>query len=242
MTPDAAVRHHRRAAARHLRRFDHHRPHLPGRRDQARQPGRHVSDRASGRPRRLQLLRRAPRQSRSDDARHLRQHPHQEQDGPRHRGRHHQHMPDRRDDADLRRGDALQGGGRPARRHRRQGIWHRLVARLGGQGHQPARRPRRHRRDLRAHPPLEPGRHGRAPAAVRRRRCPNSTAARPSPSSASPSSHPRKEIAVKVTRADGTGFTFAARVPHRYRQRARIFPAGGILHYVLRALAGGSAH
>ena len=38
--------------------------------------------------------------------------------------------------------------GDAARRHRRQGIWHRLVARLGRQGHQPARRPRRHRRDL----------------------------------------------------------------------------------------------
>jgi aconitate hydratase len=50
-------------------------------------------------------------------------------------------------------------------RLRRQGIRHRLVARLGGQGHQSARRPRRDRRELRAHPPLEPGRHGRAAAA-----------------------------------------------------------------------------
>ena len=74
----------------------HHRPHQPGRRDQARQPGRQLSDRAPGRPRRLQLLRRPPRQPRSDDARHLRQHPHQEQDGPRRRGRHHQAHPDRR--------------------------------------------------------------------------------------------------------------------------------------------------
>ena len=38
--------------------------------------------------------------------------------------------------------------GHAARHHRRQGIWHGLVARLGGEGHQPARRPRRHRRDL----------------------------------------------------------------------------------------------
>ena len=75
--------------------------------------------------------------------------------------------------------------GHAARHHRRQGIWHRLLARLGGQGHQPARRPRRHRRDLRADPPLQPRRHGRDPAAVRRRGARNSTAPRPSPSSAS---------------------------------------------------------
>ena len=34
----------------------------------------------------------------------------------------------------------------------------RLVARLGGQGHAPARRPRGHRGELRAHPPLQPRR------------------------------------------------------------------------------------
>ena len=45
-----------------------------------------------------------------------------------------------------------------------------LLARLGGQGHQPARRARRDRAVLRAHPPLQPGRHGRAAAAVPRGR------------------------------------------------------------------------
>ena len=78
----------------------------------------------------------------------LRQHPDQEQDGAGDRGRDHQAYPDRRGDADLRRGDALQGGEHAARHHRRQGIWHRLVARLGGQGHQFARRPRGDRRNL----------------------------------------------------------------------------------------------
>ena len=38
--------------------------------------------------------------------------------------------------------------GHAARHRRRQGIWHRLQPRLGGEGHQPARRPRGHRRDL----------------------------------------------------------------------------------------------
>ena len=45
-----------------------------------------------------------------------------------------------------------------------------LLARLGGEGPEAARRAGRDRRELRAHPPLEPGRHGRPAAAVRRRR------------------------------------------------------------------------
>ena len=57
-----------------------------------------------------------------------------------------------------------------ARRHRRQGVRIGLIPRLGGQGDAAARRQGRHRRELRAHPPLEPDRHGGAAAAVRRRR------------------------------------------------------------------------
>ena len=44
------------------------------------------------------------------------------------------------------------------------------VARLGGEGHVPARRARSDRRELRAHPPQQPGRHGRAAAASSRAR------------------------------------------------------------------------
>ena len=40
MTAGGAERHRRCAGAGGVRRFDHHRPHLAGRRDQARQPGR----------------------------------------------------------------------------------------------------------------------------------------------------------------------------------------------------------
>ena len=47
-----------------------------------------------------------------------------------------------------------------------QGIWIRVVARLGGQGHDAARREGRHRRELRAHPPQQPRQHGRAAAGV----------------------------------------------------------------------------
>ena len=58
---------------------------------------------------------------------------------------------------------------RAAGRVRRPRIRHRLVARLGGQGHQAARRAGGDRPELRAHPPLQPGRHGRAAARVRGR-------------------------------------------------------------------------
>ena len=59
-----------------------------------------------------------------------------------------------------------QAAGHPAGDLRRQGVRLRLVARLGGQGHEPAGRQGGHHRELRADPPLEPHRHGRRPAAV----------------------------------------------------------------------------
>ncbi len=76
----------------------------------------------------------------------------------------------RRADVDLRRRHALHRPGHPAHRAGRQGVRLRIVARLGGQGHAPARRARGDRGELRAHPPFQPGGDGRAPAAVRRRR------------------------------------------------------------------------
>ena len=60
--------------------------------------------------------------------------------------------------------------GHADRRLRRRGIRHRLDARLGGQGHAAARHQGRGRAQLRAHPPQQPGRHGRAAAAVQGRR------------------------------------------------------------------------
>ena len=57
-------------------------------------------------------------------------------------------------DAAMRYKDA----GVPLRRPRRQGVRLGLVARLGGEGHAAARRARGHRRELRAHPPQQPGR------------------------------------------------------------------------------------
>ncbi|HYD14084.1 MAG TPA: aconitate hydratase AcnA [Allosphingosinicella sp.] len=52
---------------------------------------------------------------------------------------------------------------------------------------------------------------------------------------------PRKEIGVTVTRADGTSFTFAARVRIDTANELEYFRNGGILHYVLRNLARGAA-
>ena len=67
--------HRGRARARAARRLGHHRPHLAGRLDQGGLAGGALPQRARRRAARLQLLRRAPRQPRGDDARHVRQHP-----------------------------------------------------------------------------------------------------------------------------------------------------------------------
>jgi aconitate hydratase len=142
---------------------------LAGRRDQARQPGGQIPDGQRGRGPRLQLLRLPPRQPRGDDARDLRQRP-PPQRARRSRGRLDPAPARRRGDADLRRGDEVRGGRRATRRHRRQGVRLRLLTRLGREGDPAARRPGGHRRELRADPPLEPDRDGRAAAAVRRRR------------------------------------------------------------------------
>ena len=79
------------------------------------------------------------------------------------------HYPSGPRDVDLRRGHALQERRRAAGRVRRQGVRHRLEPRLGRQGYAPARHPRRDRAVVRAHPSLQPGRHGRAAAGVRGR-------------------------------------------------------------------------
>ena len=91
----------------------------------------------------------APRQPRGDDARHVRQHPPAQPARPRHRGRRHApSCPTASSqsiyDAAMRYAD----GGRAAGRARRQGVRLGLLARLGRQGHAPARRARRDRAEL----------------------------------------------------------------------------------------------
>ena len=66
----------------------------------------------------------------------------------------------------LRRRAELRRGRHPAGDPVRQGVRLRLQPRLGREGHGAARRQGRHRRVVRADPPLQPDRHGRAAAAV----------------------------------------------------------------------------
>ena len=79
----AAAGHRRRARARGARRQRHDRSHLAGRFDQGGQSGREVSDREGREAGGLQLVRRPPRQSRGDDARHVCEHPAAKPDGAR---------------------------------------------------------------------------------------------------------------------------------------------------------------
>ena len=73
---------------------------------------------------------------------------------------------ERRADAHLRRVPAVHRGRHPADRAGRQGVRLGLVPRLGRQGHPAPRRARGAGRVLRAHPPVQPHRHGRPAAAV----------------------------------------------------------------------------
>ena len=192
--PRARRRHRGRAGAAQAGRLGHHRPHQPGRRHQEGQPGGRLPRRARRRAARLQLLRLAPRQPRGDDPRHLRQHPAAQPARARHRGRLHPrlHQATGAVTTVFEASRELPGGRHPARRPRGQGVRLRLLARLGRQGHRAARREGRDRGVVRADPPLEPDRHGRAPAAVPRGRDRRvawaSPARRRSRSPASPSS------------------------------------------------------
>ena len=166
----AADRGHRRCAhPRPVPRLDHHRPHLAGGLDQGSEPGGRIPARPSGPSEGLQPVRHAARQPPGDDARHLRQHPHQEPDGAGRRRRRHRPLSVEAAHADVRRGHEVQGRGRAAGDLRRPRIRHRLVARLGRQGHHVAQRPCGGHPVVRAHPPLQPDRHGRNPALLRGR-------------------------------------------------------------------------
>ncbi len=166
----ARLRHRGSPGPREARRLGDHRPHLAGGVDQGRLAGRRLPAGARRRPPGLQLLRVAPGQPRGDDPRHLRQHPAAEPARAGDRGRRHAGLhPGRRGHHDLRRRAELRQGRDPPGDPRRQGVRLGIVARLGRQGHRAARGQGRHRRVLRADPPIEPDRHGRAAAAVPRR-------------------------------------------------------------------------
>ena len=101
-------------------------------------------------------------QPRGDDARHVREHPPAQRDGARHGGLVHDAPAHRRGHQHLRGGDRGTGTtGVPSGRACGQGVRQRVEPRLGGEGTEPAGRAVRAGGELRAHPPVEPGGHGR---------------------------------------------------------------------------------
>ena len=81
-----------------------------------------------------------------------------------------QHLPDGEEMSIWDASAEVPGRRRATDHPRRQGVRHRLVSRLGGEGPANPRRQGRHRRELRAHPSQQPNRHGHPAAAVRGRR------------------------------------------------------------------------
>ena len=139
-------------------------------------------------------------------------------------------------DAAQRYAEAGHAAGHP----RRQGVRLRLVARLGRQGHRAARRAGGHRRVLRADPPLQPDRHGRAAAAVPRRR--DGGVARPD-RRGGVRRHRRHRAERRRVAARGDGAHAqrgTASSPRRLRidtpGEADYYRHGGIMQYVLRSL------
>ena len=138
--------------------------------------GRKIPDRERRRTGGLQQLRLAPRQRPRDDARHVRQRAHQEPHGARRRRRRDRYFAS--DGCADAPGEQMsiydaamkyQQAGTPLVVIAGQEYGTGSVARLGGEGHESARRESRRGAELRAHPPQQPRRHGRAAAAIQGR-------------------------------------------------------------------------
>ncbi len=160
--------HPRRARLVPARRQHHDRSHLARRLDPQDEPSGPASDRARRRARRFQFLRLAARQPRGHGARHVRQCAPEESARPRHGRAVYGPCPRRGAADDLRRLGQIPRRGDAAAGHRRQGVWRRVVTRLGCEGPAAARRARRDRPELRADPSLKPRGHGHPTAAIRR--------------------------------------------------------------------------
>ena len=76
------------------------------------------------------------------------------------------HLPDGQGMSIFDASEKYRAEGIPLARHRRQGVRLGVVARLGREGAASARRRGGHRRELRAHPPVEPHRHGHRAARI----------------------------------------------------------------------------
>jgi aconitate hydratase len=129
--------------------------------------------------------------------------------------------------------------GTPLVVHRRQGLRHGLEPRLGRQGHDAAGREGGDRRVVRAHPPLEPGVHGRAAVRLqgRRKRPPRSASTGdesfdielPVGCRAPPRTSPSRP-----TRPDGSSFEFQAMLRIDTAVELEYSRNGGILQTVIR--------
>ncbi len=147
-------------------------------------------------------------------------------------------------DADLRCRHALHRAGNRPGHPGRQGVRLGLLARLGGQGHQALGRPCGHRRELRADPPLKPGRHGRPAAAVPRRQSASMLGLTGEEvfsisglaDAMSGGGAPPGKVGVSAVRPNGERVEFDARVRIDTPREADYFRHGGILQYVLRGL------
>ena len=147
----------------------HDRPHLPGRQHRQDLAGGEVPHEPRRRAEGLQPVRCPPRQPPGDGPRHVRQRPAAQPARAGRRRRRHAAPADRRADVDLRRLDALPNRGHAADGHRRHGVRQRVEPRLGRQGDATTRSEGGAGRELRAHPPQQPRRHGRVAAAVQAR-------------------------------------------------------------------------
>ena len=153
-------------------------------------------------------------------------------------GAHTVHLPDGEPTSIYEAAIALPRRGSPARGAGRRRLRRRLVAGLGGQGHVAARRQGRARPELRAHPSLQPRRHGCPAARVRRRRLRRDASASPATRSTRSADSLRSssgEVPERLTvRADDTEFSVRPRIDTSHE--AAYYRHGGILTYVLRQL------
>ena len=135
--------------------------------------------------------------------------------------------------------DEIQGHDHAADHPCGQGVRHRQLARLGGEGHDVARREGGHRGELRAHPPLEPHRHGRAAAAVQGgRECAESGIERTESFDIVGLERGAAKVVKVLARADGgKQRQFEVRLRIDTPKELDYYQHGGILHYVLRQLA-----
>ena len=137
--------------------------------------------------------------------------------------------------------------GDPARHHRREGVRLRLEPRLGRQGPAPPGRASRHRRELRADPPLEPGRDGHPPAPVRGGRERRGARADRTRSLQCRGAFPRDRDRLRERprrprprpRRRRDRDQVQRDRPHRHAAGSRYYRHGGILQYVLRQLLRG---